>query len=84
MKSGDHHEYRDRRDRAIFHRRRDCDAAPLAIQAAFAQELARLESRRRFPSLGQTGQWLDLAFLNVKYRARDVALLQTRAGSCEI
>jgi hypothetical protein len=41
MKSGDHHEYRDRRDRAIFHRRRDCDAAPLAIQAAFTQELAR-------------------------------------------
>jgi hypothetical protein len=80
MKSGDHRRFRDCRDQVIFDRR-DCDARPSTIQAAFAEELVGLENRDGFVRQDSN---LDLSFLNVKYRVRDIALLQTRAGSCEI
>jgi hypothetical protein len=49
MRSCDHHGFRHRLGHAIFHRRRDCDARPLTIQTAFAQEVVALQ--KTFPWL---------------------------------
>jgi len=47
----------------------------LAIQAAFAEELAGLQDCNDcFLALLRQDSKLDLAFLNVKHRVRDVAL----------
>ena len=49
----------------------------MTIQAAFAEELARLQNcDDRFLALLGQDRELDLAFLNVKNRIRDIALLE--------
>src|ERR1700730_7165566 len=77
MDCGDHRVFHDCRDQAIFHRRRGCDATRMTIHAAFAEELAGPQNCHHgfLAMLGQNSQ-LDLAFLNVKHRFRDIALLE--------
>ena len=77
MNGGDHRGFRNGRDDARLHRRCRGDAQPVTVHASLAEKLAGLQNGDDglLALLGKHGK-LDPAFLNVKHRVGDVALLK--------
>src|SRR5580658_6389768 len=75
MHGGNHCRLGDAGDQALIDRGSGCDAQRMAIETSFAEKMARPQDAhdRFLASLGNDGE-LDLAFLDVKDRVRDVAL----------
>jgi hypothetical protein len=75
MKCSDHRRFGDAGDQAFIHRRRCCDAQPVAIQASFAKKMAgSQDGDYGFLALLGNHRKLELAFLDVENRIRDFAL----------